>query len=173
MVSRWVFRDAAGMVGVAGLSDLVGDKSRGFVMASRNVEELKKRLYEIDDGDIVAGTGGDISPAGGDVNAGTDGGNDNPILVAYFVMDYGLGEYNPRAEMWSDGEWRVTANGKDVLPEVARFLNTIFAPSRFSSARWDCVLKAADEAAKEADEELVLGDEYKPEPAEPGEGIVY
>lgn len=148
-------------------------KTRGCVMASKNVEELKKRLYEIDDSDVVAGAGGDI---GTDDDA-DDADSDRTILVAYFIYS-SLGD-DVRCEMWSDGVWQVvyidkkTGQRTPIMPEVTSYLNTIFEPSRFSSARWDCVLKAADEAAKEMDEELVIGDEYEPEPAEPGEGIVY
>ena len=150
-------------------AEIVEDKPRGCVMASKNVEELKKRLYEIDDSDVVAGAGGDIGTGDAD--------SDRTILVAYFIYS-ALGD-DVHCEMWSDGVWQVvyidkaTGKRKPVLPEIAQYLNTIFEPSRFSSARWDCVLKAADEAAKEMDEELVIGDEYDPEPAEPGEGVVY
>lgn len=107
--------------------------------------------------------------------AGEDDGDESPILVAYFELGFkgSADDELPRAEMWSDGVWRVTHGGKAGFDDIADHLNFAFPPSRFSSARWDCVLKAADEAAKEADAELVIGDEYEPEPAETENGIVH
>jgi hypothetical protein len=155
-----------------------------MIAMSKPIEsKIGKRLYEIDDSDIVAGTsgdiggdtGGDAGPAGKEVAVDSD----DSILVAYYLVtgDDVDADGSIRAEVWSDGVWRVTAmfDGKrePVMPEYAEHLNVAFEPRSYSSARWDSNLKAADEAAKWADSELVLGDEYRREPAEPGEGIVY